>query len=67
MSRMEIWLRRCASFDEEQEADAEFWSRFTPDERVSILEQMRREWLEKHGRVDEGLRRTVRKLDATRR
>jgi hypothetical protein len=64
---MEIWLRRCESFEEEQEADAEFWSRFTPDERVSILEQMRREWLEKHGRVDEGLRRTVRKLDTTRR
>ena len=64
---MEIWLRRCASFDEEREADAEFWSRFTPDERVSVLEEMRREWLERNGRVDEGLRRTVRKLDAPRR
>ncbi|MCA1734014.1 MAG: hypothetical protein LC732_10490 [Acidobacteria bacterium] len=64
---MDIWLRRCASFAEEAEADAEFWRRFTPGERVSILEQMRREWLESNGRVDEGLRRTARVLDAARR
>jgi hypothetical protein len=64
---METWLRRCGSFAEEADADAEFWRRFAPDQRVSILEQMRREWLENDGRVDEGLRRTARVLEAPRR
>lgn len=64
---MDIWLRRCDSFAEESEADAEFWDGFSPDERVSILEEMRHEWLRKNGRSDEGLRRTVRRLDAARR
>jgi hypothetical protein len=67
MLAMDIWLRRCLSFEEEADADREFWARFSPDERVSILEQMRREWLERNGRVDEGLRRVARGAsDATR-
>jgi hypothetical protein len=57
---MTICIRRCASFDEERRADAEFWRQFSPDERVALLEEMRQEWLVKNGRRDEGLRRTVR-------
>jgi hypothetical protein len=63
---MDIWLRRCDSFAEEREADAEFWDAFSPDERVSILEEMRNEWLQRNGRSDEGLRRTARRLDPAR-
>ena len=42
---MTVRLRRCDSIAEEAETDCEFWERFTPVERVAILEQMRREWL----------------------
>jgi hypothetical protein len=63
---VDIWLRRCSSFEEEVEADRDFWACFSPDERVGVLEQMRREWLEKNGRVDEGLRRVARVLQAPR-
>lgn len=58
---VDLWLRRATSFDEESEADSEFWLTMTPDERVAVLEQMRQEWIEEHG-GDEGLRRTVRRL-----
>jgi hypothetical protein len=64
---VDIWLRRCSSFEEEADADIDFWSRFSPDERVGVLEQMRREWLESNGRVDEGLRRVARRLQTPRR
>jgi hypothetical protein len=63
---MTVSLRRCRSFAEEAEADREFWARFSPDERVAIVEQMRREWMEKNGRRDEGVRRTARLLEAPR-
>ena len=63
---VDIWLRRCSSFEEEADADRDFWARFSPDDRVGVLEQMRREWLERHGRVDEGRRRVARVLQATR-
>lgn len=65
-SRMTVWLRRCRSFAEEAEADREFWAQFSPDERVAMVEQMRREWMEKNGQHDEGLRRTARLLDTAR-
>ena len=61
-----VWLRRCQSFAEEANADREYWAQFTPDERVGIVEQMRREWMELNGRDDEGLRRTARLLEASR-
>ena len=63
---MTVWLRRCRSFAEEAEADREFWTRFSPDERVAMVEQMRREWMEKNGQRDEGLRRTARLLETAR-
>jgi hypothetical protein len=39
-----VWLRRCASFAEEAEADREYWSRFSPDERVALIADLRQEW-----------------------
>ena len=64
---MERWVRTCASFDEEREADREFWARVTPDERVSAVESLRQQWLSMTGQRDEGLRRTVRVLDGPER
>jgi hypothetical protein len=39
-----VWLRRCASFEEEAEADREYWSGFAPDERVALIADLRQEW-----------------------
>jgi hypothetical protein len=41
---MTVWLRRCASFAEEAEADREYWSVFAPDERVALIADLRQEW-----------------------
>ena len=41
---MTVWLRRCASFEEEAEADREYWSGFSPDERVTLIADLRQEW-----------------------
>jgi hypothetical protein len=62
----QIWIRRCASFKEERIADREFWQQFTPSERVMILEEMRLGSAEgnERRRDAEGLRRSVRVLDA---
>ncbi len=43
---MEPWVRVCKSWEEEAEADREFWLRFLPEERVAIGETMRHEWSE---------------------
>jgi len=57
-----VWLRKCASFEEEEEADREFWAQMTGDERVEALEQMRQDAWKVTGERLEGLRRTVRVL-----
>jgi predicted Fe-S protein YdhL (DUF1289 family) len=56
----EIWFRKCSSFEEEEEADQEFWARMTGDERVNVLEQMRQEAWKITGEPLERLRRVVR-------
>ena len=53
---MAVWLRRCASFTEEAEADREYWSYFTPDERVGLIADLRQEWRRMNG-IDETPRR----------
>ena len=57
-----VWLRKCASFEEEEEADREFWAQMTGDERVEALEQMRQDAWKITGERLERLRRTVRVL-----
>ena len=64
---METWVRRCASFEEEHQADVEFWARLTPDERVAAVESLRQHWFKMTGQRDEGLRRTVRVLEGPER
>jgi hypothetical protein len=57
-----VWFRKCSSFEEEEEADREFWAQMTGDERVEVLEQMRQEAWKITGEPLEGLRRVVRVL-----
>jgi hypothetical protein len=64
---VETWVRTCASFEEEREADRQFWARLTPDERVAAVESLRQQWLKMTGQRDERLRRTVRVLDGPER
>jgi hypothetical protein len=56
----DIWVRRCRSFEEEAEADREFWARLSPEERVGAVEQMRLEGGDDSDEDESGLRRTVR-------
>jgi hypothetical protein len=58
-----VWIRRCSSPAEAEEADREFWAQMTGDERVEALEQMRRDAWKVTGERLQGLRRTVRILD----
>ncbi len=38
------WFRVCASFEEEAEADREYWLQFSPAEKVDHIAQMRVNW-----------------------
>ena len=58
---MAIWVRKCASFEEERQADREFWALMTPDARVAALDEMRGQWPAPDiDELQQGLRRTVR-------
>lgn len=59
---VDVWVRRCATFSEERDADREFWKRMTPAARISALEELRAEWRETLDDGHQGLRRTVRLL-----
>jgi hypothetical protein len=54
---VDVWVRRCASFEEEQRAEA-----MTPAARIEALEELRELWRTSTGDAHEGLRRTVRVL-----
>jgi hypothetical protein len=57
---MALWVRKCSSFEEEEQADREFWAQMTGDERVEALEDLRRQAWKVTGERIEGLRRVVR-------
>jgi hypothetical protein len=38
------WVRVCASFEEEAQADRDYWQQFSPGARVALINQMREEW-----------------------
>jgi hypothetical protein len=59
---VEIWVRKCSSFEEERQADREFWATMTGDARVSAVDELRAEWATTSGHGHEGLRRTVRRI-----
>lgn len=58
-----IVVRRFASFEEEQKADREYWATVPPDDRVAMVEQLRRDWATFSGQTEERLRRVLRVLD----
>ncbi|HBL27830.1 MAG TPA: hypothetical protein DD490_13410 [Acidobacteria bacterium] len=58
----DIWLRKCSSFEEEEEADREFWAQMTGNERVQVLEQMRRDAWKVTGERPQGIRKVARIL-----
>lgn len=64
---MTVWVRKCSSFSEERAADREFWSAIPPDDRVSLVEQIRQEWARISGRPIERLRRVVAVLERQER
>jgi hypothetical protein len=63
----EMQVRKFNSFEEADQADREQWAAIPPDERVSILEEMRAEWEAWRGDGHQGLRRTVRILQQPQR
>ena len=40
----EVWFRKCATFEEEAEADREYWMQFSADEKVALIDQLRQRW-----------------------
>lgn len=66
---VEIWVRKCSSFEEERRADREFWAALTPEQRVAAVEELRQEWARTRGTDEDlqGLRRSARVLQRTRR
>ena len=40
-----MWVRKCANFAEDRQADREFWAQLTPAERISALEDLRAQWI----------------------
>jgi len=58
-----IQVRRFSSFEEERKADKEYWAAIPPDDRVAMVEQLRRDWATFSGQAEERLRRVVRVFD----
>lgn len=63
----DVWVRKLGSFDDDRRADREFWRTVTPEARIVAVEELRRQWAMFQGTDDEGLRRTVRVLEAPER
>ena len=68
MSVVEIWVRKCSSFEEERQADREFWAQLTPNDRVGVVEELREHWARTHGTEQDlgRIRRCVRVLKRAR-
>lgn len=63
----QVWVRKFSSFEEERQADREYWARIAPHARVAILDDMRAEWASWKGDDEQGLRRTVRRFERPER
>jgi hypothetical protein len=59
-----VWVRKLAGFEAERRADREFWAQLSPDERVAVVEDLRREHIERQadGEAAQRLQRVVRVL-----
>ena len=58
----EIWVRKCSSWEEEAQADREFWAGMSPDERVEAIDGIRQTLFAMRGESEERLRRVARVL-----
>ena len=63
----DVWIRKLDSFDDARRADREFWRAVSPDVRVAAVDDLRAQWAAFQGIDDQGLRRTVRVLEAPER
>ena len=63
----DIWVRKVSSFEEDRRADREFWQTMSPELRIAAVADLRKQWAAFQGIHDEGLRRTVRVLQAPER
>ena len=61
-----VWIRKISSFEEGEEKDAEYYRHLTPEERLSVVQDLREEFDKFGMRTNyacaEGLRRAVRTL-----
>ncbi len=48
---MERWVRVCTTWEEEAAADREFWLRFSPEERVAIVDTLKEQWTAMTGKM----------------
>jgi hypothetical protein len=48
---VERWVRVCRSWEEEAEADREFWMRFSGEERVGIIDTLKTQWSDMTGEM----------------
>ena len=58
-----LFLRKCTSWDEAEEADDEFWHGLTPEARLEALEAFRADRARWLGKPQGRLRRTIRLLE----
>src|SRR5687768_10818784 len=48
-SGVSIWLRRCATFEEEAQADRDYWQQYSPGERLAQMDDLRNDWARMNG------------------
>jgi hypothetical protein len=61
--RVNVWIRKCATFGEDAAADRDFWQGVPPERRVAVVEELRAEWRKIKGEPYERLRRVARVLE----
>ena len=63
----DVWVRKSDSFEDDRRANRAFWRAASAEARIAAVEQLRHHWAQLQGVSHEGLRRTVRVLDAPER
>ena len=64
---VDVWVRKSDSFEDDRRADRAFWRAASAEARIAAVKQLRQHWVRLQGGSHEGLRRTVRVLDAPER
>ncbi len=68
--RRDVWVKKCFSFQEAEEADFEYYRAMSRQERLSIIQELRERYEkfgkgQTHGARREGLRRVLRVIQQT--